>query len=64
VTPSDDEPTTQELRAIQAQRANDESELAETAEKPEDERAHSRRAERAAFLRDKLDEQAEADTDG
>jgi hypothetical protein len=63
VTPSDHEPTTQELRAIQARRATDESEMAETADKPEDERAHSRRAERAAYLRDKLDDQAEADAD-
>jgi hypothetical protein len=59
-----DEPTTQELRAIQSRRVSEEAERAASSSDPEDERAHERRAERAAYLRDRLDEQAEADADG
>ena len=52
------EPTTEELRAVQADRAADERERAEEAQEPAEERAHERRAEKADYLRAKLDEQA------
>ena len=58
---SDGDPTTEELRAVQAEREKAERELADRAPDPRDERAHERRAERAAYLREKLDEQAESD---
>ncbi len=56
----DDEPTTEQLRAVQADRERAEQERAEDAGAPAEKRAHERRAERAAYLRSKLDEQAEA----
>ena len=60
-TGGDDDPTTEELRALQAEREAAEREMAEQAPDPREERAHERRAERAAYLRDKLDEQAESE---
>ena len=57
---SDDQPTTEELRAVQLDRAADEHRAEQTAEDETERRAHERRAERAAYLADKLDEQAEA----
>ena len=61
--PIEDEPTTEQLRAIQARRVGEEAERAQEAEDAEAQRAHERRAERAAYLRDRLTEQAEADAD-
>ena len=57
----DGDPSTEELRAVQAGREKVERELAEEAPDPREERTHERRADRAAYLRSKLDEQAEAD---
>ena len=54
-------PSTEELRAVQAEREQTERELAEEAPDELEERAHERRAERAAYLREKLDEQAESE---
>jgi hypothetical protein len=51
----DEELTTEELRAIQADRADSEQDEA---------RAHRRRSEKAAYLRDKLAEQAESEREG
>ena len=56
----DDDPTTEELRAIQEVREEQERERAAEAEAPAEARAAERRADKAAYLRDKLDEQAEA----
>jgi hypothetical protein len=56
-----DDPSTEELRAVQAEREEAERELAERAPDEREERTHERRADRAAYLREKLDEQAEAD---
>lgn len=56
----DDQPTTQELRAIQVDRLEDEKAKARTAEEQAEERAAGRRADKAAYLAEKLDEQAEA----
>jgi hypothetical protein len=52
---------TEELRAEQRQRARDERDRAQEAEEPADEAAHERRAERAAYLEEKLGERAESE---
>jgi hypothetical protein len=57
----DPEPTTQELRILQARRRADEEEAAKEAPTEEAERAHRRRAEKADYLEDKLAEQERAD---
>jgi hypothetical protein len=52
---------TERLRRQQASREAQERELAERAEQPEDERQmHERRSEKAAYLREKLEEQRRA----
>ncbi|TML99086.1 MAG: hypothetical protein E6G10_20675 [Actinobacteria bacterium] len=56
-----EEPTPEERRAEFAERAEDEAARADEAEEPAERRAHARRAEKAAYLEDKLAEQAEAD---
>jgi hypothetical protein len=58
-----DEPTTQELRLEQIQRERDEH--ARAAEEPMEagRRAAARRADKAAYLREKLEEQQAADGD-
>ena len=55
-----DDPPTEEMRAVQAERVTEERRRAEQAEQTEEVRTHERRAERAAYLREKLDEQAES----
>lgn len=56
----DDQPTTQELRAIQVDKLEDEKAKAKTAEEQGEERAAGRRADKAAYLAEKLEKQAEA----
>ncbi len=56
------DPSTEELRAVQVERERAERELAERAPGEREERTHERRAERAAYLREKLDEQAESES--
>ena len=56
----DDQPTTQELKAIQVEKHEDEKQKARTAEEQAAERAAGRRADKAAYLAEKLDKQAEA----
>jgi hypothetical protein len=56
-----DGPSTEELRAVQADREDAERELADQAADPREERTHERRADRAAYLQEKLGEQADAD---
>jgi hypothetical protein len=55
-----DQSETERLRAVQARRAHHESEEAQHAIDEEERQAHARRADKAAYLRDKLDEQAKA----
>jgi hypothetical protein len=55
----DDDPTTETLRLEQRQREQAERERAEQAPTAEEEHAAERRADKAAYLREKLDEQAE-----
>ena len=56
-----EEPTTEQLRAVQAGRASAEHERSQHASTPAEKRAAVRRADKAAYLRDKLDEQARSD---
>jgi hypothetical protein len=58
------DPDTEELRLEQVQRARREEDRARGADQDADERAHERRADKAAYLREKLDERADAEDDG
>jgi hypothetical protein len=51
------EPTTQELRAVQRSRETTERQAAQDAPTEEAERAHDRRADKAAYLEERLAEQ-------
>lgn len=55
------DPETEELQLEQLQRERAEREQAKDADLPREERTHERRAERAAYLRDKLDERARSE---
>ena len=55
------DPETAELRLEQIRRERDEHARADRADQPSEERQHERRAERAAYLKDKLDERAAAE---
>ena len=55
-----DELQTERLRAIQERRAKQEDEPAERASDPAERQAHERRADKAAYLRDRLEDQAAA----
>jgi hypothetical protein len=55
------DPETEELRIEQLARERDERARARAADEPADEHAHARRAERAAYLREKLAERAESE---
>ena len=57
----DADPETRELKLQQDERARDESRFARDADQPADQRAHERRAEKAAYLRDKLAEAERAE---
>ena len=59
----DDEPTTQELKAVQAARADTEEQRAAIADQPDEARAAKRRADKAAYLRDRLAEAENAESD-
>jgi len=63
MTRPDPDPNTEHLREVFAERAEAEAERAEDAEQPAEERTHARRADKAAYLKDKLREQSEADRD-
>jgi hypothetical protein len=56
-----DDTSTLELKHLQDGRARDEDRFARRAEQPAQERAHRRRADKAAYLRDKLAEAERAD---
>jgi len=57
-----DDPTTEQLRAVQSAREQEERERAEQAPSDTEQLAAVRRAEKAGYLKDKLDEQAESET--
>jgi hypothetical protein len=56
------EPTTQELRLDQIQREREEHARAQQAATPDEEHAALRRADKAAYLKEKLQEQEERDS--
>jgi hypothetical protein len=55
-----DKPEIERLRDIQERRARQEGEQAERASDPAEREAHERRADKAAYLRDRLEDQAAA----
>jgi hypothetical protein len=55
------DPKTDELRIEQIQRERSEREQAGDAPEPADEHAHERRADRAAYLKSKLEERAKSE---
>jgi len=55
------EPEPERLREIFAERAEEEAERAEEAPEEDAARTHARRAEKSAYLEEKLADQAEAD---
>ena len=55
-----DEEETERLREEQRRRARREGELAESTDLPDERQAHERRADKADYLREKLEEQADA----
>ncbi len=59
--PSTDEPSTEELQAEQLARELAERRSADTAPVEEENAQHARRAEKAAYLREKLAERAESE---
>ena len=56
---STDDLSTGELRALQETRNEEEAQRADDARTEAEERKHGRRADKAAYLAEKLDEQAE-----
>jgi hypothetical protein len=61
--PDGEDPTTRELRIRQAERESLERREAEHAETGEETEEHVRRADKAAYLREKLEERADAESD-
>ena len=55
-----DDQETERLRDEQRRRAEREAELAESTEQPDEQQAHERRSNKAEYLREKLEEQADA----
>ena len=58
---AEEDPTTRELRLKQAQKEKEEREAAEQGYTEEDTGTHDARAAKAAYLRRKLEERAEAE---
>jgi hypothetical protein len=56
-----EDPTTQELRLDQLKREKEEREAAEHGVNPDDTGQHEARAAKASYLREKLEERAEAE---
>lgn len=57
----DDNPTTEELRAVQSEREDASRQAAERADSEEETAQHDRRAEKSAYLRQKLEEREQAE---
>jgi hypothetical protein len=58
---SDEDPTTQELRLEQLQREAAERDRAVESDDPDETEQHERRADKASYLREKLEERAESE---
>jgi hypothetical protein len=61
--PEPDDTSSFALKELQAQRADGERQAEQEAQQPAEARAHARRAEKAAYLRDRLAEAEQADRD-
>ena len=57
----DNEPTTEDLRAVQLDREHDERERADSSYSEDETGQHERRADKAAYLRAKLEERERAE---
>ena len=57
------DPKTEEMRVVQVARERSERDRAGEAEEPAEEQAHRRRADRAAYLKQKLDQRAKSEED-
>lgn len=55
------DPETEELRIEELQRERAEREAAQKADQPSEEHAHERRADKHAYLREKLEERARSE---
>jgi hypothetical protein len=55
------DPETREMQIVQRKREEEERERASGTEDPTEEHTHVRRADRAAYLREKLDERAKSE---
>ena len=60
----DEEPPTEELRLRQLDRERTERRAADETDEPEDTHTHRRRADKAEYLRRKLEEREESERDG
>jgi hypothetical protein len=58
---SEEDPDTKELRAVQARRVREELAQAQVAADEEEESQHARRADKAEYLRQKLEERARSE---
>jgi hypothetical protein len=58
-----EDPDTEELLIKQAARESAEREMAETAPEEDESLQHERRAEKARYLREKLDERAQSESE-
>jgi hypothetical protein len=58
---SEEDPTTQELRLEQLQREATERDRAGTSQEEDEAEQHERRADKASYLREKLEERAKAE---
>ncbi len=61
MAPDAEDPTTQQLRAVQADREVEERERAEQAPTDTEQLAAVRRADKAAYLKEKLEDKAESE---
>ena len=57
----DDDPTTEELKIEQGERETASHKAAKRADTDAEEKAHARRAEKSAYLREKLEERERAE---
>ncbi len=58
---TDDDPTTGQLRAVQVSREAKSRKAADRADSEEETAQHDRRAEKSAYLREKLEQREEAE---
>lgn len=60
---ADEDPSTEQLQAVQVKRAREEMRAAEETPDAEETAQHVRRADKAGYLRDKLAERRESEQD-